>query len=402
MNTIPLLMVAVDYTQASTRLRAAMSLSEEEREELVRALRAEGMQGFVQISTCNRTLWLTVASHPEWAGQLLEAQAQSCWEGMLEPGQVRIRPQLYTGLDAVRELMRIATGLRSFVIGERQVSGQVHREFERARKLEQSHPLLNMLDTALGRAVRQVHRLDGFGVDAEGLHTVVEERLQSELGSPEGREIRVLGAGEIGQAIRGRLEHQGWRPLVANRTPRPEHGWAPIRDLRGAEDPCAALVLATGAASPIWGSADLPPSVRSGDRPLLILDVGSPSQVRPEVRSLPGVHLLQLDDLLMGARPPLGPDTQAQVESVVEDATEFYRHKLVRQSWSGAWRAHQEATEAIAREALPACLERHGIGPDSEHRAPLEDDLRQMITRYGHLLLDAMARGAPDGEGREP
>ena len=65
--------------------------------------------------------------------------------------------------------------------------------------------------------------------------------------------------------------------------------------------------------------------MRSGERPLLILDLGSPSQVRSEVRNLPGVHLLQLDDLLMGARPPLGPDTREQVERVVEDATEFYR-----------------------------------------------------------------------------
>jgi glutamyl-tRNA reductase len=393
---IPLVMMAIDYTQASTRVRAAMSLSVPERDELVRALRREGMQGFVQISTCNRTLWLTVARHPEWAGQLLEAQAQSRWAGLCETGQDRIRPSLHIGMDAVRELMRIATGLRSFVVGERQVSGQVHRAFEHARQLEQSHPLLNMLDTSLGRAVREVHRKEGFGVDAEGLHTVVEACLQSELGPPGGRKIRVLGAGEIGQAICGRLEHQGWWPLVANRTPKSERGWAPIQALRGLEDPCEALVVATGAREPIWGIADLPPSVQQGERSLLVLDVGSPSQVCSKVGDLPGVRLVQLDGLLTGARSPLNPETRQQVEQVVIEATDFYRRKLIRQSWSGAWRAHQEATDAIARKALPACLDRHGIDSKSECRVLLEDDLRQLITRYGHRLLDAMARGVPD------
>jgi glutamyl-tRNA reductase len=373
-----------------------MSLSAEERAELVVALRREHMQGFVQISTCNRTLWLTVARHPEWAGQLLQAQVQSRWTALLGADVSRPRPTLLTGLDAVLELMKVATGLRSFVMGERQVSGQVHRAFEAARRDEQSHPILNMLDTALGRAVRRVQRIEGYGVDGEGLQTVVEDRLRQELGEPDARRVRVLGAGEIGEAIRGRLVYQGWSPQLANRTPDLDRSIISLDSLRGEEDPAVALVVATGAKEPLWGVDDLSLSVRESRRSLLIVDVGSPSQVHPEVLKLSSVRLIDLDALLKGARTPVSDGIRGRADAEVDEATELYRRKLIRQSWSGAWRAHQEATDAIAREALPACLERHGLGANSEQRMRLEDDLRQLITRYGHVLLDAMARGVPD------
>ena len=390
---IPLVMVTLDYTQGSTKLRAAMSLALHEREDFLRALRREGMQGFVQIATCNRTVWLTTARHPEWAGQLLEAQAMSRWQSLIERGGPRVRPRLFVGRDAVEEMMRIAVGLRSFVLGERQVSGQVHRAFADARARDESHPLLNMLDTALGRVVRRVHRLTGYGVDAAGLHTVTADRLNAELGPSARRGVRVIGAGEIGQAIAGRLVHHDWSPRIANRTVNEGDIWTSLENIRAVDDDVVALVVATGARDPIWSVEDLPPKVRSGEQPLLIVDVGSPAQVDVEVSSLANVRLLQLDDLLQGARPHLDPGIVVEAETEVGLGVQEYRQRLVRQAWSGAWRVHQEATENIAKDSLPACLERHGIAPDDALRSSLEEDLRQLITRYGHRLLDAMAEG---------
>ena len=258
-----------------------------------------------------------------------------------------------------------------------------------------------MLDTALGRAARQVQRLDGVSVDADGLHTVVEERLQQELGPPAGRAIRVLGTGEIGRAIYGRLAHCGWLPKLANRTPDPAGQWELLDDVRGREDSVCAWVVATGARRPVWAFSDLPPAVRAGKQSCLVIDVGSPAQVDVTLGDQPGVQRIGLDELLTGARTPLSQERRDQMEQVVLEGTDRYQRALVRQSWRGVWKTYQQQTDALTRQSLPSCLERHGFAEGSPQRVALEDELRRMITRYGHGLLDAMAQGVPTEQEAE-
>ena len=212
----------------------------------------------------------------------------------------------------------------------------------------------------------------------------MEERLQRELGEPKGRAIRVLGAGEIGRAIYGRLAHCGWRPKLANRTPDPAGQWELMESLRGSDDAVSAWVVATGARRPLWGLSDFPPAVQQGDQPCLVIDVGSPAQVDVTVGTQPGVQLVGLDDLLSGARTPLSNALREQMEAVVSEGTDRYQKSVGSSIMAGVWKTYQQQTDALTRQSLPSCLERHGFPDGSPQRVALEDELRRMITRYGH------------------
>ena len=130
-----------------------------------------------------------------------------------------------------------------------------------------------------------------------------------------------------------------------------------------------------------------------GKQSCLVIDVGSPAQVDVTLGDQPGVQRIGLDELLTGARTPLSQERRDQMEQVVLEGTDRYQRALVRQSWRGVWKTYQQQTDALTRQSLPSCLERHGFAEGSPQRVALEDELRRMILRYGHGLLDAMAQG---------
>ncbi len=108
-------MTGLDWRKAPIGLREALSFTRSRVVELDRLLRAaEGVEGCVLLSTCNRTeLYLSCASgaEPE-PGALLCAAAGLPYAPFAGAFVTR------TGEEAARHLMEVAGGLRSQIWGE--------------------------------------------------------------------------------------------------------------------------------------------------------------------------------------------------------------------------------------------------------------------------------------------
>ena len=388
---LPLAIVGCDYRNTSTRWRAAAQLDAQQREHLMVSLRGQSGIGFVQLSTCNRTDWIIHAQSPDWAAQLLQAQLQQRWDALAEDGIAKqVKPQTWIGGDALDHLFRVGVGLESFVVGERQVAGQLHKAFLLARNDGHSSGFLNMLQTTVGRLVARVGRIEGYGVDAEGIHTVIGQILSRQIDS--GARVLVIGTGEIGQAIANRLKYLQFDVIVANRTPR-ESADLSLASVRGQHLDVAAVVVATGSPTPVWGDDDLCESVRGGDRQLLVIDVGSPAQTN--ITATPGVNLIDLDAVLTGSRPPIDAGVITAVEYLVTDAKHDFKERLCRQSMAPIRQISQNALETLYRNELPDCIDRHAQALPRRQRTVLEAELRGLIHGYGQTLLAAME---PDTE----
>ena len=111
-------MTGLDWRKAPIGLREALSFTRSRVVELDRLLRAaEGVEGCVLLSTCNRTeLYLSCASgaEPE-PGALLCAAAGLPYAPFAGAFVTR------TGEEAARHLMEVAGGLRSQIWGEDQI-----------------------------------------------------------------------------------------------------------------------------------------------------------------------------------------------------------------------------------------------------------------------------------------
>lgn len=261
-----------------------------------------GAREAVVLSTCNRTeLYLVDGARDAvpaaWA--LLDERLLGSETDARSAGYVR------RDREAVRHLMRVASGLDSMVIGEAQIQGQVRDAWEMSR--QRTGPVLNRLfQTALAVGGR-VRSETAIARGAGSVSSAAVQLAKKIFGSLQGRRAMVLGAGEMAELALECLISGGVRAvLVANRTfdrameLARRHGATAVRfDEYWAQLASVDLVVcSTSAPHPVLQFARVESALRGrGDRPLCVLDIAMPRNVEPAVGTLDNVFLYDLDDL---------------------------------------------------------------------------------------------------------
>jgi glutamyl-tRNA reductase len=151
-------MTGLDWRKAPIGLREALSFTRSRVVELDRLLRAaEGVEGCVLLSTCNRTeLYLSCASgaEPE-PGALLCAAAGLPYAPFAGAFVTR------TGEEAARHLMEVAGGLRSQIWGEDQILTQVKGAAAAAREAGTADGVLEILFRNAAAAGKEIKTATG-------------------------------------------------------------------------------------------------------------------------------------------------------------------------------------------------------------------------------------------------
>ena len=95
------------------------------------------VSGAVVLATCNRFEAYLDVDEPLTAGSALAVEAtietMSTASGV-EPDDLRDSVRVITGDEVVEHLFAVSSGLESVVVGEDEISGQVRRSLERARR----------------------------------------------------------------------------------------------------------------------------------------------------------------------------------------------------------------------------------------------------------------------------
>ncbi|MSP91294.1 MAG: hypothetical protein EXR79_05765 [Myxococcales bacterium] len=386
-DDVPLAIVGVDFRIASAQWRNVLLLEEAERARLSEALTgACQADGLVVLETCNRVEWVTAAPNPLWAADILRAQVVARWRDGdgIDAGPLP-QPASWTGLDAVRHLQRVAVGLESFVQGEREIAGQLQRALTTARQSGRSASVLNALQTAVGRTVRKVQRLTLWRHAARGVHGLAVDALDSAVAAHPGRvrHVAVVGMGEIGRKTAGLLAiRAGWKVHRFNRTPREGSGWLGLDSLHDTLARCDAVVVATGARTPV---VDLRGRLRSRTHPLVAVDLGAPAQLASGPRD--PVRVLRLDDLLRTPAAMPAAEERAAVEALIEDGVAEFLVEHRKRELAGVLRAIHDTHAHTAHERLPAVLAEALPDLTPERRRRLELAVAELLRDHARTLV---------------
>ena len=381
-RTLPLAVVGCDFRVASSAWRNALLLTPEERVELASALRKTSqVRGFVVLETCNRVEWVIDADQPRWAAGLARAQMMT----RFPVGGGIPEPYIHVGEAAAEHLIRVALGMESFVLGEREIAGQLNRAMDEARAQGLASAHLGALQTTLGRAVKRVHRLTRFGAKTRGVHGLAVDTLRARLGEPvTGRwEVAVLGMGEVGKKAAELAQRiPAWRVTCANRTVG-EQPWLSLQEAVEQLEQFDALIVATGARRP-------PICLDVADRakPLTVIDLGAPAQVTVQRPSM-AVEVLGLDDLLtQGLRPFDDRDLFRAVEFVQDAVTEF-RAACLKQGVAPLLRGVWDHYDTLTHERLPSLLDqRLSSTLDEAERGRLHLQMRDELRAYTRAIIE--------------
>jgi glutamyl-tRNA reductase len=203
----------------------------------------------------------------------------------------------------------VTSGLDSLVVGEEQIRGQVRDALRAAEAHAPLPAALRGIFQRVGESARRISGETRLGQAPSIASAGVSVARRAMDGGVEGRVAIVLGAGVMARAATESLLSGGARVKVLNRTP--AHAERLMAQVRSAIEidslealpqtlsEAALVVGATASRQPVIDRDMLEHAVsrRVGRAPLVVLDIALPRDVDPRARDLPGVRLIDLDDL---------------------------------------------------------------------------------------------------------
>src|SRR5436190_11640756 len=253
-----LIVAGVNHRTAPVELREAVDFRRGGLDAALAALaRHELVREAVIVSTCNRVeIYATVES---------DTVADACARFVAEYHGVRwetLAPHLFLqrGVDAARHLFRVAAGLDSLVVGEPQILGQVKEAFAASQRAGRTGALIGRAFTTAFTAGKRVRSETALGEGAVSVSYAALALAKKIFGSLQGRDVLVLGAGEMAELTGVHLrEHAARRITVASRTLGTAAALAerlggearPWSELGEAVKAADIIVSATGASEPV-------------------------------------------------------------------------------------------------------------------------------------------------------
>ena len=177
----------------------------------------EGAEEVVFLSTCNRVEIYGRSGRrgPEIAavlGRAMPPEMAEVWEKT--PGVY-----LHEGLACWRHLSEVAAGLRSMVMGEAEILGQVRAAYQNSRELGGTGKAMHGLFQSALRAARAARQEAGFGKGDPSVGKCAAETLAELLGNRETGPLLLLGAGHTARSFGIAALEKGFRRIwISSRT----------------------------------------------------------------------------------------------------------------------------------------------------------------------------------------
>ena len=299
---MPLVCYGINHKMAPVAVRECVAFDAERgRLALEKLIQLAPVTEVLLLSTCNRTEIYACSESAETLRDWLTTHLTSvevCWERM---------GYMQSGEDAVRHLLRVATGLDSMVVGEVQILGQLKRAYEQAKDAGTVGPKLKALLPAVFSMAKAIRTQTDLGRNPVTMAYAVVQLARQCFASLSSLRVMLVGVSDIMELMATHFQqHSCERLIVANRTlERAEEfaGRFAAQSIRIGEIPAYlaevdVLITATASQLPLIGKGMIERVMQlRKNRPLLLVDLAVPRDIEPQIRQLTGVHLFDIDDI---------------------------------------------------------------------------------------------------------
>jgi glutamyl-tRNA reductase len=323
--------LAADYRTAGFELLERLSVVSPETLARFAAERSD-VAGVVLLATCNRfEAYLDLpgdAAAPQRA--LVEAAADAAG---VSPDAVAAALTERTGPEVAGHLFAVSSGLESLVVGEAEIAGQVSRALESARRAGSTTSDLERLFQRASRTSSTVQNRTRVGFAGRSIVRLALDLAETRLGDWGHTSVLLIGTGTYAGATLAALRDRGVTEVGvyspsgrAERFARREGVTAVATpDLAGRLAAADVVIACSIATTPIL-DADRLGRARAAvgaDGRQLVLDLGLPRNIDPDVVDVPGVSLLDLETISLHAPLPELQATDEARQIIAEAVAEF-------------------------------------------------------------------------------
>jgi glutamyl-tRNA reductase len=292
--------------------------------------------------------------------------------------------------DALYHLLRVTSGLESMVVGEDQILGQVSNAYLVAENEDQilgqvsnaylvaenANTVGPVLKTVFNRALsvgRRVRNETEINRGAISIGSVAVQLAEALLGSLNGKNVLVMGAGEIGTLVAKALASGNPNAIfIANRTydralrlAEELHGKAvKFKKLEEVLKDADVVICSTAAPHYLLTKKSVTKVMKehTNRSDLMIIDISNPRNVEESVQEIEGVKLYNIDDLrtISEQNKEKRQEKMESASKIVDEALVQLEHELKEQSVSDVVSSLFTRAEEIRQKELTKALKMLG------------------------------------------
>jgi glutamyl-tRNA reductase len=288
--------IGLSYKKADATLRGLFSIDQATRTVVLQQAKNEGIEHLLLSSTCNRTEIYGFAEHPYQLIKLLCDNSKGSVQAFQEVGYI------YKNKEAVHHMFRVGTGLDSQILGDFEIISQLKLGFAASKAMGMVNAYLERLVNAVIQASKKVKTETEISSGATSVSFASVQYIIKNVSDIGSKNILLFGTGKIGRnTCENLVKHSKNEQItLINRTKDKAERLArklnvvvkDYADLHLELQNADVVVVATGAQNPTVDKALL-----NLKKPLLILDLSVPRNVHENVQDIPGVSLVDLDQL---------------------------------------------------------------------------------------------------------
>jgi glutamyl-tRNA reductase len=378
----------INHETAPLLLREQLSFSSDHLAFSLQALLEETQAEEAMIlSTCNRTEFYCINGQPQQLldflyhiKQVPKASLQDHW-------------YVYQQENAVRHILRVASGLDSIILGERQIAGQLKTAFSFAHSLGMAGNQFKRLFQYIFSVTKQVRHQTAITAHPVSLAFALVSVAKRIFANLADARVLLIGAGETTALVAKHLFSQGIRHfLLANRTMPHAKTLAltlAAKQIRLDEisrylPEIDLVVTATSSLLPILGKGMLESALKKRRRrPLFIADLGMPRDVEAEVNQLEDVYLHTLNDLqkLIQKNQSHRQVEAVKAEALIENKLQEYLELIRLKEATPIIRAYRQQAEQWRDQELKKAFALLDKG------LPLEEVMQRLAHGLTNKLL---------------
>lgn len=378
------LLLGINHNTASIAIREKVAFAPElMHEALQQACANVGLGEFAILSTCNRTELYCVPDHlaeDEAQRQAIE-EAVLSWLAtyhQLDVDELRDSVYVCWDEDAVRHVMKVASGLDSMVLGEPQILGQIKSAYAVAKEAGSVDSNLHRVfeDTfTVAKKVRTDTAIGENPVSVAFAAVTLAQRIFADITKAS---VLMIGAGRTIELVVQHLKQVNVaRIVVANRTL--THALE-LKEKYGVDEVLLSdipeqllnadiVVSSTASQLPILGKGAVEKALKvRKHRPIFMVDLAVPRDIEPEVGDLADVYLYSVDDLkeVIDSNLQSRQTAAAEAEHIIEKGLLDFQQKQRSLDIVSSLKAYRDKAEAIRDIELEKALKALEKGESAE------------------------------------
>jgi glutamyl-tRNA reductase len=288
--------VGINYKKTDAAIRGQFAISEEQYAQLLTLAPSHHLSQLFILSTCNRTEIYGFADNARQLAGLLCSGTEGDIATFLD------RAYIKRGVEAVEHLFYVGAGIDSQILGDYEIVGQIKQAVKFARERQFVGAFLERLVNCVLQSSKSVKNQTELSGGTVSVSFAAIQYIRQRFTSLTEKHILLIGTGKIGRnTCRNLVDYLGIRNItLMNRTEEKAAalaaetgvGFAPFGQLAAYARKADIILVATDAEQPTLLCSSL-----QGGGEKLILDLSIPCNVEKDAALLPGVTLVNVDEL---------------------------------------------------------------------------------------------------------